>query len=258
MTAIPNLSTFIITKNEDARIGMVLEAINGLCDDIIIIDSGSTDKTIEIAKKYGAKVIFNEWPGYGRQKQIGEDYCKNDWLLNLDADEVLTDELKSEIREFFANSPEPMGVKLKIAEMLPNETKVSKFSYILAPVRLYHRKIGRYNPSPVHDRVDIVQGTQIIKMKNLIAHFSVQSLSQQTVKLNSYSDAQTRDLIAKNRRFSIIRLIFEFPLAFLKAYLGRFYILKGRKGFVHAIAYAYFRFARIAKLFEENEKTTKK
>lgn len=258
MTAIPNLSVFIIAKNEEARIGMVLSALKGFCDDIIIIDSGSTDNTLKIAREFGANVIFNEWPGYGLQKQFGEDNCKNEWLLNLDADEVLTESLKAEIREFFKTNPEPTGVKLKIAEMLPNEATPSQFSYILAPVRLYHKAIGRYNPSPVHDRVDIKPGTQIIKLKNLIAHYSVQSLSQQTIKLDSYSNAQVRDLMDRKRSFSPIRLFFEFPLSFLKAYFGRFYILKGRKGFVHAIAYAYFRFARIAKYFEETEKTTKK
>ncbi len=258
MAIIPDLSVFIITKNEESRIAMVLNALTGFVDDIVIIDSGSTDKTVEIAKEYGACVIYNEWPGYGRQKQIGEENCKNNWLLNLDGDEVLTESLKNEIREFFDTKPAPCGVKLKIAEMLPNETEVSKFSYVLAPVRLYHRDIGRYNPSPVHDRVDLKPDTKIVKLHNLVAHYSVQSLSQQTIKLNSYSDAQVNDLILKNRGFSIIRLIFEFQLAFLKAYFGRLYILKGRKGFVHAIAYAYFRFSRIAKYFEQTEKTTKK
>jgi glycosyltransferase involved in cell wall biosynthesis len=80
------LSIFIITKNEVDRLGPTLESVKGLSSDIVVVDSGSTDGTQELAERLGARVIFNPWPGYGLQKQFGEDQCRHDWLLNIDAD----------------------------------------------------------------------------------------------------------------------------------------------------------------------------
>jgi glycosyltransferase involved in cell wall biosynthesis len=85
-------SCFIIAKNEARRIGEVIASVRDLADEVIVIDSGSTDGTQQIAQDLGARVIFNEWPGFGPQKRFGEDQCRNDWVLNLDGDEVLSDE----------------------------------------------------------------------------------------------------------------------------------------------------------------------
>ncbi|WP_240006787.1 glycosyltransferase family 2 protein [Pseudaquidulcibacter saccharophilus] len=245
------LSIFIIAKNEGDRIGKTLAAIKGLGDEIIVIDSGSSDDTVAVSESYGAKVIFNEWCGYGEQKRFGEDVCKNDWLLNLDADEVITTELYDEIKSLFANNePAPQGFAFPIVETFPFETIPHKFAYALSPVRLYNKKIGRYNPSPVHDRVDLVDGAQVTHLKGRVCHYSVRSLGEQIIKLNSYADAQALDLIKRGKKISPIRIVFEFPMTFLKAYIGRRHFLRGVYGFLSAMNFAYYRHLRIAKYFE--------
>jgi glycosyltransferase involved in cell wall biosynthesis len=245
------LSIFIIAKNEGDRIGKTLEAIKGLGDEIIVIDSGSDDDTINVAQSYGAKVIFHEWCGYGEQKRFGEDMCQNDWLLNLDADEVITRELYDEIAALFKNGePTPQGYSFPIVETFPFEALPHKYAYALSPVRLYNKKIGRYNPSPVHDRVDLGAGTIVTHLKGRVCHYSVRSLGEQIVKLNSYADAQALDLIKRGKKISPIRVIFEFPLTFLKAYIGRRHFLRGVYGFLSAMNFAYYRHLRIAKYFE--------
>lgn len=245
------LSIFIITKNEADRLPRTLAAVQNLSNDIVVIDSGSTDGTQEIAKQFGARVIHNEWPGYGLQKQFGEDACKNNWLLNIDADEVLSAQLKEEIIAIFSNKElSPQGFEIGIAEVFPNENEPKPWSYALWPVRLYHKSIGRYNPSIVHDRVDIKANTKISRLKNLISHYSVRSIGDQLAKLNVYSADQAKDMISRGKKITPLRLFMEFPIAFLKAYFGRRHFLRGRYGFMSAMNYAFYRYLRIAKYFE--------
>ena len=98
------ISCFIIAKNEADRISKTIESVIDIVDEVIVIDSGSTDGTQNLAKELGCKVFFNKWSGYGPQKRFGEDCTKNEWLLNLDADEYLSHEIKSEILQTFENN----------------------------------------------------------------------------------------------------------------------------------------------------------
>ena len=97
----PPISVFIITKNEADRIIPIINAIKDIADEILVIDSGSTDKTVEIASGLGAKVVYNQWVGYGPQKVFGENLCHNNWILNIDADEEVSEELALEIKHLF-------------------------------------------------------------------------------------------------------------------------------------------------------------
>jgi glycosyltransferase involved in cell wall biosynthesis len=251
MPPIKNLSIFIIAKNEGDRIGNALKAIEGLSDDVLVVDSGSIDNTIEIARSFGARVIHNDWPGYGEQKRFAEDNCRNDWLLNLDADEVVSPELRAEILHIFEkNDLQPQAFAIPIAEVFPFETKAHKFAYVLKPVRIYHRSIGRYNPSIVHDRVDLKDGTMVSGLKGIVLHYSVRSLGEQLIKLNSYADSQASDMEMRGKKYSILRLLLEFLFAFLKAYLGRKHFLRGVYGFMSAMNYAFYRYLRLAKHWE--------
>lgn len=118
----PPLSIFIIAQNEADRIGRTIEAARALSDDIVVVDSGSSDGTQALAVSLGARVIFNAWPGYGQQKRFAEDQCRHDWLLNLDADEVVPPDLAAEIVALFAKgSPASDAYKVRIAEIFPGE-----------------------------------------------------------------------------------------------------------------------------------------
>ncbi len=192
------LSVFIIARNEADRIGATIRAIRDLTDDLVVVDSGSTDGTQALAESLGARVIHNPWPGYGPQKRFAEEQCRHPWLLNLDADEVVPPDLAAEIRALFAaGEPSSPAWRIGIAEVFPGEDRPHPLAYTLSPVRLYRKDRGRYSPSPVHDRVDLEPGVTPGRLRGRIAHFSVRSLGDQLDKLNRYSDQQADDLDAR-------------------------------------------------------------
>lgn len=248
------LSIFIITLNEADRLGRTLAAVHDLSDDIVVIDSGSTDATRDIAAQQGARVIERPFDGYGPQKRFAEDQCRHHWVLNIDADEMVPPDLKKEIATLLsAASPPADAYKIRIAEVFPGEGAPHRFAYALAPVRLYRRDIGRYAASPVHDRVELPPRARVGRLRGTIHHFSVRSLGDQIAKLNAYSDAQAADLDARGAGVSRLRLFSEFPLAFIKAYLGRRHALRGVYGFMTAMNFAFYRYLRIAKHVEREQ-----
>lgn len=247
----PPLSIFIITRDEADRVGRTISAVQGLSDDIIVVDSGSTDGTQAVAEGLGARVIFNTWPGYGQQKRFAEEQCRHNWMLNIDADEVVPPDLAAEIAALFdKGEPAADAYRLRIAELFPGERAPHRFAYALAPVRLYRRDKGRYSPSPVHDRVDLLPGAKVAKLKGTIHHYSVRSLGEQMAKLNAYSDAQADDLDQRGETISVLRMVGEFPANFIKAYIGRRHALRGLYGFMTAMNFAFYRYLRAAKHWE--------
>jgi glycosyltransferase involved in cell wall biosynthesis len=251
------VSVFIIAKNEADRIGDVILAVRHLTDDLVVVDSGSTDGTQAVAEGLGARVIFNEWPGYGPQKRFGEDQCRHDWLLNLDADEVVPADLAAEIQALFAHGePSCQAYEIGIAEIFPGEAAPHPFAYTLSPVRLYRKDHGRYSSSIVHDRVDLNPGTKVGRLKGIVHHRSVRSLGDQIAKLNRYSDQQAEDLEIRGVLIPTWRMFFEFPAAFLKAYVGRRHFMRGSYGFLTAMNYAISRHLRLAKHYERRRLRT--
>jgi glycosyltransferase involved in cell wall biosynthesis len=249
---LPPLSVFIITRNEADRLPRTIAALAMISDDIVVVDSGSTDATQRVAADLGARVVENHpFPGYGPQKRFGEDQCRHRWLLNVDADEVIPPDLADEIAALFAKGePALDAYELRIAEIFPGEGAPHPLAYALAPVRLYRRDMGRYSPSPVHDRVDLDPRARVGRLKGTIHHFSVRSLGEQLTKLNAYTDALAADLDARGETLSTIRLVLEFPVNFIKAYIGRRHILRGRYGFMTAMNFAFYRYLRVAKHIE--------
>jgi glycosyltransferase involved in cell wall biosynthesis len=246
------VSIFLITKNESDRLGATLRAIGGLSDDVIVVDSGSTDGTVELARSLGARVIHNPWTGYGPQKRFGEDQCRHDWVLNLDADEVMPPELVAEIRDVFAQGRHRAadGFLIRFAEVFPGEARPHPWAYSHAYIRLYRRSRGRFAASPVHDAVAMEPGARLERLRGIVHHFSVRSLGDQLAKLNRYSDQQAEDLDARGVVLPTWRVFGELPAAFLKAYLGRRHFLRGTYGVLTAMNYAISRHLRVAKHYE--------
>ncbi|MGN8094165.1 glycosyltransferase family 2 protein [Methylobacterium sp. 22177] len=245
------LSVFIIAHNEVDRIGATIRAVRGLTDDLVVVDSGSTDGTQALAASLGARVLHNPWPGYGPQKRFAEEQCRHVWLLNLDADEVVPPELVREIRGLWAaGEPRRPAWRIGIAEIFPGEGRPHPFAYTLTPVRLYRKDRGRYAASPVHDRVALEPGVSPGRLRGVIHHFSVRSLGDQLDKLNRYSDQQADDLEARGVVIPTWRVFVELPGNFLKAYLGRRHFVRGTYGFLTAMNYAISRHLRVAKHVE--------
>jgi glycosyltransferase involved in cell wall biosynthesis len=245
------ISAFIISKDEADRIGPTLAALREVADEIVVVDSGSKDETVAIAQRAGARVFHQDWLGYGPQKRFAEDQCTHDWLLNLDADEVLSPELVDEIRALFQGSgPDRDAYEIVIAEVFPGERAPAAFAYSLAPVRLYDRRKGRYADSTVHDRVDLAPGATVARLRHRVHHFSIRSLRHEMTKLLTYADRIAAAKEHRHRRPGALRLVSEFPLAFLKAYVLRRHFLRGAYGWAIAINYAYYRHMRIVAMYE--------
>lgn len=264
MTNTLPLSAFVICLNESMRIGATLESLKGLVDEVIVVDSGSTDGTQDIAQRHGAKVIHHDWPGYGQQKRFAEEQCQHDWVLNLDADEVLSDALIAQIREVFTKQDGQTlfemggidGYALKIRDCIPTEQHPRPFAHMTRAVRLYNKTKGRYADSLVHDRVQFADSAaHIHTLSAPVYHYSVTSMEQAIAKLNRYSTMQAQDMASRGKYPAMLglRLYIEFPIAFIKSYILRGDILRGSKGFTNAMTYAFSRFARIAKGLERVE-----
>ena len=241
------ISAFIIAKNEAARIGRTLEAL-AWADEIVVVDSGSDDDTIAIAEAAGAQVHHRDFDGYGPQKVFAEGLCRNDWVLNVDADEVVTPELAAELQGA-ANAPR--AFRTRILNVYPGDSVPRPFANDYNVVRFYHRSIAGYRDHPLFDRVE-VQG-ETAQLRAPIHHFPLVSLAHFVDKENRYSSFAAENAKPRGRSGLILRLPFELPLAFLKFYLLRRHIFGGWKGFVFALTAAFARTLRIAKMLEKQE-----
>ncbi len=243
------ISAYIVTLNEEKRLGKTLQALKKVADEIFVIDSGSTDKTQEIAEKYGAKFLFHKWKNISAQKHYGQELCHNDWVLSLDADEVLSPELIAEIKEKMKN-PAADAYRIKICDMLPGDKKPRLFAKTYNQVRLYNRKKSNMPDDLTNDRVVVGEGAVVEQLESKVFHYSYISLTQTWFKLNMYTDELVKTAVEQGRKYSKLRLYTEFPRQFLVYYFKKRYFLYGTCGFWMATTYAYFRFLKIAKWFE--------
>jgi glycosyltransferase involved in cell wall biosynthesis len=249
MTKLP-LSVFIIAHNEGDRIRHTIESVSGWVDEVIVIDGGSNDNTVAASEAAGAKTLYHEWKGYGLQKRFGGDQCRNTWLLNLDADEAVSPELKTEIHALFAGGLENhAGYRLRICNMLPGEAEIPRRTQVNEVLRLYNKTLGRFSDSPVHDSV-ITDG-KVATLKGSVYHRSYRSYAHAIDKMNRYSSMQAEDMIQRGQSVSAPRIMAEFFGNFIKAYFFRLYMFRGVRGFNYAMLYAFSRFTRLAKWYEE-------
>jgi glycosyltransferase involved in cell wall biosynthesis len=248
------ISVFIITKNEADRIAQIIGAVKKIADEILIIDSGSNDKTCEIALQEGAKVMFNEWQGYGQQKIFGENQCRNKWILNIDADEEVSVELCDEITKIFSQKIDDKiaGFRVKIVNKFRFEDRPHKWAYYYNQLRLYNKELAGFKNSSVHDSVEIKNhnSVKIEQLKNIIYHQSFRSYSHWLEKINSYSQMQAQDAFKKGKNVSIAKVFLTTILAFFKAFFLRRYFIYGCNGLIYSFIFAFSRFAKAIKIRE--------
>ncbi len=262
MSTLP-LSIFLITKNEEKRLPATLEACKGLTDDLIVIDSGSTDRTLDIAKEYGAKIHHRDWEGYGQQKVYGESLCRHKWILNIDADEIIQDDLRQELIGLFKNSEElekgPAAYSLNIVYV--GHLSVHKKPRFLAPVnvtpRLYNKMRAGFKDSAVHDKVVIYDGTAPMTLSGKVSHISFTSFSHMWTKILEYAELQADDWVAKGRNPHWTKVIWD-PLAFFfKHYFLRRMCFVGWEGFVYSLFLSTGRALRIVLTMEKIAQKTR-
>ncbi len=251
-TTLP-LSVFIIAYNEADRLPYTLKSLEDLgAAEVVLVDSGSMDDTVKLARDSGARVEHHPWEGYGPQKLFAQSLCTQPWLLNLDADEALSPALAEEIRTLFSNEEGPQmdGYRLAIRLVRRGEHHLRRWAPSNNPVRLYRSDKGAFKPSTVHDSVVMERGSQVGSCKAPILHRSFRSWEHAVEKVNRYSTMQAEDMLARGRRPAGWRVVVEPLAAFGKAYLMRRYFLLGIDGVSESVLYAFARTLRLAKARE--------
>lgn len=246
------LSVYLVTLNEEERLENTLRAASRVADEIVVVDSGSTDRTESIARQYGARFIFNKWKNISSQKRFAQNECHHDWVLSLDADEVLSEGLIDEILALKQQPDIPVRnvFKAKIVAMYPGDRKPRLFANYYNLVRLYNRSQATMPDDMTHDRVVLEEGCVIVQLRNAVHHYSYISLTKLWQKYNAYSDELVKTAIATGKGYSRTRMVFEFPVQFIRYYILRGQFLHGWWGFISAVTSAYFRFLKIAKYIE--------
>jgi glycosyltransferase involved in cell wall biosynthesis len=254
------LSVFLITCDEERHLSQVLSRIPHWVKDVVIVDSGSTDQTPEIARRWGARFIHHEWLGYGAQKRFAEEQCKNDWLLNLDGDEVMSERFVDNLTKLYDEGfgfNDTCGYYVQIDTIYPGDEKPRPWAHDYEVVRLYNKSAGRYRDHPLHDRVVFqMQKPKLGKIKGPIWHYNFQNWDHLVYKGQQLSTEQAKGLIHKPRCYLIRRLLFAFPLEFLRFYILKHHITGGWKGLIFSLIWAFFRTLRFAKALTYKEVTT--
>lgn len=240
------VSAVIITFNEEYNLSRLLPRLNW-CEEIVVVDSGSTDATLQLCKKYNCRVYYRKFDGYGSQKKYALSLALYDWILFLDADELLSNELVQEIQQELRH-PSALGYYIPMSLMfMGKEFRFGKESgrYFL---RLFDKRAGDFSEDKVHERI-IVEGI-CKKLRGRIYHYSYRNFSQYFDKFNRYSSYGAEMYYEKGKKKSVLSTIFAIPLNFLKYYLLERNFLNGLAGFYWSVLCSFYHFAKYIKLRE--------
>jgi len=254
------ISVFIITKDEEERLHFAINSVKDWVDEVIVVDSGSSDRTLEIAKELGSKTFYNDWKGFGAQKIFGENLCKNKWILNIDADEEITPAVKNNIQKLFENGePDEVAFKMFWKMLFLHQKTPPKIGVTSSFIRLYNKEKAGFRDSTIHDSVVLKSTGNVGVIKGYVNHRCFKSLKHWSDKINLYSTLQAEEWFAKKRKKPTVRIVFEPFLAFFKSFFLRKYFLYGIDGFMASLIYAYsktLRLAKVRELYEKNPNNT--
>ena len=245
------ISAIVITKNEAKNIAGCLESLS-CADEIVVVDSGSEDGTVEIAKGFTDRVFVVEWKGYALTRQYALERAAGEWVLWLDADERLTPELASAVRRVVDEDAPFAGYRMpRKAYFLGRWMKHGGW-YPGYVVRLFRREKARFNALRVHEKL-IVDGA-VETLREPILHYTDDSIAYYFEKFNAYTSLAAQDLVDRNRKVSVLGLLFRPVHMFVKMYLLRRGFLDGMEGFLLAIFSATYVFTKYAKVWELRRK----
>jgi glycosyltransferase involved in cell wall biosynthesis len=241
------LTVTVITRNEASNIAAALESVSW-ADEIVVVDSQSTDETVSIARPLASRVEVREWPGYGAQKNYAARLASHDWILSLDADERVTPALANEIRGVLDGTPSAAGYRIpRVAFYLGRWIRSTDW-YPDYQLRLYDRRAARWNDKRVHESV-VLDGTPGL-LQHELQHYPYRNISHHLATIDRYTTLAAAEWHAAGRRAGALPTLIHTELAFARNYLLRAGFKDGAAGLLVSALNAGYVFLKFAKLWE--------
>ena len=252
----PTLSVILITRNEEANLADCLASLEGIAQQIVVVDTNSSDRTLDIAKSYGAAIAQPpDWPGFGPQKNRALDLATGEWVLSLDADERLTPALKSEIVTAIHHSAHVDCFAIpRLSWYCGRFIRHSGWNPDYVD-RLFKRGSARFSDDLVHER--LITSGQVAKLENPMLHYSFMNYSQVLQKIDRYSTASSEQAFAKGKTSTPLKAVLHGAWSFFRTYFLRAGFLDGPQGFTLAMSNAqgtYYRYVKLWHLIREASK----
>lgn len=245
----PLISAFVVCCNEERNIRRCLESVRW-CDEIVVIDSGSVDRTVEICREFTDRIFERPWPGFVAQKQFGLEQCHGEWILNLDADEEVSPELRDEILAVIKSGEanETSGYLLSRVVFYLNRWWRKGGWYPEYRLRLCKRTATRWGGKDPHEKARVTGKTK--RLSGELRHYTYTDIAHQIRSLNNYSSTAAKSMFENGRRASFVKLVLNPPARFLKFYLVKRGFREGLPGLIVALLESYYVFMKYAKLWE--------
>ena len=249
------ISATIITFNEASNIREACESV-AWADEILVVDSGSTDETRQIARDCGARVLNREWPGFAAQKQFANDQAANDWIFSLDADERVSDELKASIARLRAEPEASLAAGYRIARRSFYQGRWIKGGgwYPDWQLRLFKKSRGRWAPRQIHESVKLDSGAQTGTLSGDILHYSVRDAAHHHRMIGErYAPLAAQQMLEEGRHTSPLKIATAAPSAFVRSYLLKGGFRDGLAGLTIASFAAHHAFLKHVMLWEKQK-----
>lgn len=240
------LSAVIITRDAGGQLKACLESLT-FADEILVVDSGSRDNTVPLAISHGARVLHQEWLGYGPQKQFAVEQARHDWVLSLDADERVSDTLRESIRRELSAPRNQVYVMPRCNRFMSRWLRHGE-GYPDLSLRLFHRGHARWSDDPIHEKV-IADGP-VGRLQGDLLHESHTTIADYLAKQNRYTSLQAEQMFARGQRASASKMLLSPLFRFVKFYFLRLGFLDGIPGLIHILIGCFNTFSKYAKLRE--------
>lgn len=247
------ISAVIISFNEEDKIGQCLESLSGVADEIIVVDSNSTDRTVEICESFGAKVILQPFLGYIEQKHFAMSKANYEYVLSLDSDEALSDTLKQSILLIKQDSKHDTYEFNRLTNYCGKWIKHGGW-YPDTKLRLWRKELGKWGGTNPHDKVITGENVSCLKLKGDLLHYSIDSIEQHIDQIQKFTTIAAKAMQTKGKQSSLAKIFLNPLFKFIRDYFIRLGFLDGFYGFVVAFNSSYAKYLKYLKLYELNKK----
>ncbi len=229
------ISIVILTKNEEQNIARCLSSLKGLTDDVLVIDTGSTDHTVQIAETFGVKILHETWRGYSATKNQGNKKAVYDWILSLDADEEMNEDLYDAIQAVFSN-PVEINTAFSVKRKMVYCEQELHFGSVSNEwrVRLFNKNVCEWNHNEVHEEVMFFKPVVVKKLNGFLWHYSYSSTKEHLDRLEKYAQLSAKQMAASGKNISFLKTLFSPVFGFIKNYFFKGGFIDGVKGFEFA------------------------